>query len=177
VEEDVMIPWCRCVVAAAVLAVMGAAPVRAQGDTPMSRATLKGLPGVEVIVETLADDLEKDGVREADIRSDVLAALQAAGVRVLTEAQSHDTGAAPFLYVSVSSQKRDDSGLVAYEAHIEVHQVVTLASGAKAFAMTWGSTGEVGSAYASSIQQIRARVKAEMAQFVEAWSSVNPRRR
>jgi hypothetical protein len=171
-----MTRWWTAIAAGFGLLMMTAGPVRAQADTPMSQATLKGLPGVEVIVESLSEDVERDGLHEADIRADVVSALRQAGIRMLTETESRATAAAPFLYVSVSTERRPDIALYAYGTHVELHQVVRLASGAPAFAMTWSAVGEVGSVYATSIQQIRARTKEGVTQFVNAWLSVNPKR-
>lgn len=171
-----MTRWSAAMAAGCGVLMLTAGPVRAQADTPMSRATLKGLPGVEVIVESLDPGVERDGLHEADIRADVVAALRQAGIRMLTETDSQATAARPFLYVSVSIQRRSDMALYAYETHVEVHQTATLSSGAKAFAMTWDAMGEVGSVYAASIGQIRDRLKVEVGQFVTAWRSVNPRR-
>jgi hypothetical protein len=171
-----MTRWSTWILAGLGLVVVTAGPARAQADNPMSRATLRGLPGVEVTVESLAEEVERDGLHEADIRADVAAALRLAGIRVLTEKDSAAIAAAPFLYVSVSIHRRSDIALYAYETHVEVHQAVTLASGAKAFAMTWDAVGEVGSVYASSIGDLRARLKEEVGQFVNAWRAVNPKR-
>ena len=168
--------WARGIVAGLGLLAVTAGPARAQADTPMSRATLKGLPGVEVIVESFAEDVERDGLHAADVLADTRQALRQAGIRVLTETESRATAALPFLYVSVSSHRRVDMALYAYETHVEVHQMVTLASGARAFAMTWDALGEVGSVYASSIGDIRNRLKEEVSQFITAWLAVNPKR-
>jgi len=168
--------WSKGMMAGFGLLVVTAGPARAQADTPLSRATLRGLPGVEVIVESLDDNVEREGLHEAEIQADVRLALRLAGIRMLTETESHATASSPFLYVSVSTQKRSDMALYAYETHVEVHQMVTLASGARAFAMTWDAIGEVGSLYVLSIQDIRGRVKEGVNQFVNAWLAVNPKR-
>jgi hypothetical protein len=171
-----MTRWSKWMLAGFGLLVMTAGPVRAQSDTPMSRATLKGLPGVEVIVESLGAEAERDGLHEADIHADAVAALRQAGIRILTETESRTFASAPFLYISVSLERRADIALYAYETHVEVHQNVRLTSGAPAFALTWDATGEVGSVYASSIGDLRGRLKEEVGQFINAWRDVNPKR-
>jgi hypothetical protein len=55
------------------------------GDTEGERATLRGLDGVQVVVEDLQPDVERNGLTRQQLQTDVELRLRKAGIRVLTE--------------------------------------------------------------------------------------------
>ena len=54
-------------------------------DGKETRKTLVGLSGVYVLVETIEDDVERDGLSRAQIQTDMELKLREAGIPVLTE--------------------------------------------------------------------------------------------
>jgi hypothetical protein len=154
------------------LAVTGG-PARAQSDTDLSRATLRGVAGVAVVIENLKQDAQLDGLHQADIQADVELELRRAGIRVLTDTESAYAAAQPWLYVDVNTVKRDGEYLFAVGVHL--NQSVTLASGERAFAATW-QISFVGSVGAANLPQVRGEVTGTVRKFVGAWLAANPKR-
>jgi hypothetical protein len=52
-------------------------------DTPMERATLKGVPTVDVVIEKIDSDAERDGLSRSQIQTDVELRLRQAGITVV----------------------------------------------------------------------------------------------
>ena len=53
-------------------------------DTQGTRETLRGLEGVEVLVENLSPEVERDGIDKTTIKTDVELKLRQTGIKVLT---------------------------------------------------------------------------------------------
>jgi hypothetical protein len=64
-------------------------------DSELSRKTLKGLTTLDVVIEELTPEAERDGVTKSQLQTDVELRLREAGLRVVSD------GAAS-LYVNVS---------------------------------------------------------------------------
>src|SRR2546430_1281063 len=97
------------VLLALTLGFMGAEWYATAGDSEalsaerLQRETLKGLSGVGVLVENLRADVEAEGLRKADILTDVELRLRKNGIKVLTgteQSKAPATAGAPCLYVS-----------------------------------------------------------------------------
>ena len=73
--------------------------------TPGERASLEGLPGVEVVIEKINPDAQADGLSEEAIRTAVELILRSNGIRVLTQSEFMTTPSGPYLYVMVNSMK------------------------------------------------------------------------
>jgi len=71
--------------------------------TEYTKETLRGLPGVVVVVENLRDDAEAAGLRAAELQSDVESRLTQGGIRVLPHSEWRITPGRPWLYVSVNT--------------------------------------------------------------------------
>jgi hypothetical protein len=56
-------------------------------DTEDTRATLRGVEGVLVVVEDLGDDVEQAGLTRQQLQTDVELRVRQAGIRVLTRAE------------------------------------------------------------------------------------------
>src|ERR671924_598657 len=62
-------------------------------------SSLRGLPGVRVLLTDLNPDAERDGLIKSEVQMDVELRLRNAGIRVLTEEEWHKVPRAPMLYV------------------------------------------------------------------------------
>ncbi len=82
----------------------------AQAVSPEERESLRGLPGVYVIIESIGKDAQADGLKEEAIRTAVELILRSSGIRVLTESEWLETPAAPYLYVRAATLKELVSG-------------------------------------------------------------------
>jgi hypothetical protein len=145
-----------------------AAPAWGQ-DSPAQRATLAGVRTVEVVVEAMSPDAERDGLARSQLRTDVELRLRQAGITVGPSLTGH-------LYVNVDTAKSEDGPTYAYHVLIQYIQQVVLARDPKApvFAATW-ETGGVNMIGANRLHEVRRYVAAYVDQFINAYLEQNPR--
>jgi hypothetical protein len=98
----------------------------AYATTPEQRESLRGLQGVEVVIEEIKSDAKADGLSEEAIRTTVELILRSKGIRVLTQSERSATTAQPYLYVHVGTDKHA-SGQFSFNTKVELHQAVSLA--------------------------------------------------
>lgn len=81
--------------------------VYSQSTDPLERATLKGLSGVNVFLNLSEDNpsLEKDGLTESQIQTDVEIRLRKAGIRVLTVEETKELPRRPVLSVTLLASR------------------------------------------------------------------------
>lgn len=89
------------------------------------RESLRGLQGVEVVVEDIRPDAQGDGLSQEAIRAAVELILRSNGIRVLTQSERLKMPAAPYLYVHVATDKHS-SGEYSFTVSVELHQTVSL---------------------------------------------------
>ena len=140
-----------------------------------AKETLRGLPGVTVVIEPLHAAAEQDGLTQQALQTEVERQLQTAGVRVLTQDEWRSTPGSPYLYVNVSALKKT-YGLYAYSIEVCLNQLVTLLrnQAIQEFAETW-ETREVGTVGKEQIATVRESVAAHVNIFIRDYFSVNPR--
>ncbi len=150
------------------------APVKAS-DSEIDRASLKGLTGVYVLVEDLNPPEEQAGLKSADIQSDAMQKLQAAGIPLLSKDQDIQTPGMPTLYISVSVASSTTTDLWPFSIDVNVEQQATLKRNPDTFvptAITW-HVGSIGAVDKSNIRSLRDRVSEQLAKFVNAYNKVN----
>jgi hypothetical protein len=148
----------------------------AQGlDAKSTRATLRGLNGVQVVVEDLEPDVERDGLTMQQILTDVELRLRKSGIRVLTEQERFNAPGQPWLYVRVSTYRHSDISAYSVATLVELYQDTSLARNPDLAiaAVTW-STGGIGMVGSARVRQFRERVADRVDQFINAYLSVNP---
>lgn len=140
-----------------------------------AKETLRGLPGVTVVIEPLHDSAEHDGLTRSQLQAAVERQLQAAGIRVLTQDEWRSTPGSPYLYVNVSALKKS-YGLYAYSIEVCLNQLVTLIRNQdiQEFAETW-ETREVGTVGKDRLATVHQSVAAHVGIFIRDYFSVNPR--
>jgi hypothetical protein len=162
-----------CGLVAMVLSSNGAT---ALADMPeRAKETLRGLPGVTVVIEPLQAAAEQDGLTQRELQAEVERQLQAAGIRVLTQDEWRNTPGSPYLYVNVSALKKN-YGLYAYSIEVCLNQLVSLLRNRdiQEFAETW-ETREVGTVGKGRLSTVRDSVAAHVSIFIRDYFSVNPR--
>ena len=90
------------------------------------RESLRRLPGVEVMVETLSSEEEAAGFSRDAIRTGVEFVLQSNGVRILSGSERLETPSTPFLYVKVNPFKHSSADTYCVAIQVELHQAVSL---------------------------------------------------
>ena len=140
-----------------------------------AKETLRGLPGVAVVIEPLHPTTERDGLTQNKLQAEVEQQLKTAGIRVLTQEEWKKTPGAPYLYVNVAALKKS-YGLYAYAIEVCLNQLVLLIRDhqTQEFAETW-ETREVGTVGKKQLPSVRNSVAAHVAIFIRDYFAVNPR--
>ncbi|MFQ5875317.1 MAG: hypothetical protein ACE5JL_16175 [Dehalococcoidia bacterium] len=140
--------------------------------------TLSGLFGVEVVVENIKPEAERDGLTRAALQTDVELRLRQAGIRVLTKTQGLRTPGRPWLYLNVSTLKRSD-GSYAYHASLGLKEYVRLerAPSRVELAETWQTLGIIGTVGIQRLHTVvREAVRDMVDAFINAYLAANPKR-
>jgi hypothetical protein len=146
-------------------------------DTEESRATLRGLQGVWVIVDNLGLDVEQAGLTQNQIQTDVELRLRKAGIRILTRQETLSIPGRPWLYVGVEThESRGRPGLYPFVLSLELWQLVYLARDPNVAtqAPTWSHKSILGMTGASHLREVRDRVVVMVDVFINAYLAVNP---
>jgi hypothetical protein len=139
--------------------------------------SLKGLEGVEVLVEELKADLENYNLTVLDIQTDVEAKLRAAGIKVLSKEENEKIQPfhKPYLYVKINSYKPSwRKEVIAFHIEIALKQLVTVpAEHAKYYeksfyAPTWYKR-RLGVVFPRDIPKIIEAVNELTDKFIEAY--------
>jgi len=150
-----------------VLLTVLALPLAGAGDAPLDRATLRGVVAVNVVIDPVAAEIEKEGVTADGLRMRLEEGLRNAGI------QSDTTGTA-FLALRLRSV-RAARGPLSIAITIALYQPVTLVRDpkVKTAAATWevdtvilADTKQVYRACMDSADELTGR-------FVTAYRSVN----
>lgn len=148
-------------------------PAFAQDDE-ISRQTLRGLQGVQVVMEPLRPEIKGDGLTVDGLRTNTEKKFEIAGIKVLSETENQMTPGSPYIYVhSNVSKYRYLLGYI-YTNRVELVQDVYLvrAFKIKAGAVTWSisTTG-----FAPKLEDIRTSMEDLVDNFIRAYLSVNPK--
>jgi hypothetical protein len=164
----------RVLIAAVVLWIalpIGAASA-GQQFVPTGSSTLRALPGVEVLVETIPAELQRAGLTQASVRVDVARVLQ--GVVVVFPSQAANPSAAKaYLDVRVTLLALP-GGSYAVGLQMHVRQTVTsLVTESKIVnAATW-ETGRLVSLAATDLPQLRDEIREMAEEFLADWKAVH----
>ena len=146
------------------------------GNTKATRATLRDVEGLWVLVETIRPEVAQAGFTAQKLQTDVEWRLRHAGMRVLTDEERRGTPRSPFLYVNMIVYLRPHA-FASFHIHVGFNQLASLTTeSAPPMVTTWscGSTGKVRSA---RLAALRNPVRAHGDAFVNAYLSVPPRPR
>jgi predicted secreted protein len=141
-------------------------------DTENTRRSLRGLDGVEVLIEPLPTQVEQAGLTTSTVRTDVELKLRQAGIPVFEA----NRGSA-VLHVNVSVLASRDN-VWPYSVRVEVLQDVALMrdrSIVVILAETWNVAGD-GSVGRQNIRNLRDIAKDQVDQFINAYLAVNPKK-
>jgi hypothetical protein len=146
----------------------------AEGDTGQSRRTLRGLQGVNVLIESVQFELGQAGLSVQQLQADVELRLRHAGIPILTLAERGRVPGQPVLYITVKIELGFD-GLTAFSIDVELNQMASLEiDTAPAVVATW-SVGSVGTVDTARLYSIRDRVRDKGDDFINAYFSIHPR--
>ena len=130
------------------------------------RASLRGLPGVGLVIESLRPDTKADGLSEDSIRNAVELILRSSGIRIIDEDPE-----IPYLYVN-------EAELIFYAFNIIVDfkQVMSLVDRPEwsGYATTWEQT-VVGHVGAQKIRQVISSIEQMVKKFANDFLAANPK--
>jgi hypothetical protein len=142
------------------------------------RESLKGITGVEVLVEPLNVEIEQRGLEAATLQKEVNQRLQKAGVKVLTERERLTTPAAAVLVIRVDAL-HDRIGRYFYSIDLFLKRRVQLEDQgpSELSAVTWMKCGPIGIVADDNIKHIETQVLHEADHFIKDYRAMNPDRR
>jgi hypothetical protein len=135
---------------------------------------LVGLKGVYVLVEYIRPELERLGIIEKQIKTDVELRLRKAGVRVLTKVEKSNTPDAATLYVKENGLITS-RGLYLFSIDVQLLQLVTLARGSRVVGCIW-IHNDIGIVGIDNISKIRPRLADLVDKFINDYLAANPKR-
>jgi hypothetical protein len=149
-------------------------------DSDVTRQTLKGIPGVYVIVEEMQPNIQKyaskAGLVKEDLKADIEQRLKGKGIRILSRDAWVKTPGTPVFYVSVNTHETEKYWY-AYDIKTELQQAVTMeaAPNVRTLAATW-SVNMTGIANVGTLKLIRDDVSVLVGKFIEAYTVVNEKK-
>jgi hypothetical protein len=156
------------------LLAIGAADAHGQMFVSTGADTLRGLPGIEVIVDSLQPELESGGLTNAALRADVEGRLRRGGITIYPSQVANPSPAKPYLYIALNALTLPAGA--GYALGVQVHLRQTLRSPVTnsniVNAMTW-DIHNVLAVPAAGLQSVRAEVLTFVDQFVEDWTRVH----
>lgn len=156
-----------------VLAVaLWAATAGAQQFVPAGRDTLRGLPGLELIVEVAQPELVARGLDPERIRADVERRLRAAGITVYAAQMENPSPAKPYLYVHLNALELPGRTGYAVAAQVQLRQTVrsTVTESQIVNAMTWDSHNVV-AVPPDGLAAVGEEIGLSVDRFVRDWKS------
>lgn len=149
--------------------------LHAQLFVPTGRDTLRGLPGVEVLVEPLQPELQRAGLTDDGLARDVSRQLAAAGITVFPSQRDNPSPAKPYVYVHVNAAGL--TGSTGYAVAIQVHLRQTLASltteSRVVNAMSWDAHNVIVTPLPSVRTEVAGEIHSLVDVFIEDWKSVH----
>jgi len=147
---------------------------RAQQFIQTGRDTLRGLPGVEVIVEPIAPQLESQGLMASAVHANVEQYLRARSITVYANETENASAAKPYLYVQVSGLSLPSRGY-ALAVAVQVRQTLrSLVTGSAIVnAMSWDQQMVMVVQPGGGMKDVHAQVQALVDQFVQDWRAAH----
>jgi hypothetical protein len=140
---------------------------------PTGGHTLRTLPGVEVIVETVPVPLQRAGLTQAAVKADLERWLGAGGVTVYQSQPANPSAAKAYLDLRMTVLAlRDGSYAVAVQMHVR-QTVKSLATESNIVnAATW-ETGRLVSVAQSELPRVRDEIRGMADEFLADWKSAH----
>ena len=145
-------------------------------NTEATRATLRGLLGVQVVMGAFTPEVESAGLLRQPLHTEVELRLRLAGIRVLTPEERLRVVGHPVLAVNVHVLLNQLLGLTVYHISVALYQAVSLDTGVVASegGATW-YIATMGTLATSDLSRVREHVRDLIDAFSDAYLSVNPR--
>ena len=166
-----------CLIVGTFIFTVTSIPVQAEESIAPERESLKGVVGVDIVVEPLNIEIERLGLVTLKLQQDIRLRLQQAGVRVLTEHERLATSTAAMLVVRVDAL-HDRIGRYFYCFDLLLTQRVRLKGrdSPDVSAVTWSKSGGIALIADDNVRHIQDQVLRRVDQFIKDYLAVNPKR-
>jgi hypothetical protein len=148
-----------------------ASPAIQADDSRLSRATLKDIGVLSVMVEDLPDSAKTLGISKDTIQTDVELKLRLAGMRIVPEQEGERLLGSPVLYVNLNVA--DDGKAADIKVEMQQNAVLERNKMWTPRITTWSTAGLVSN---PTPEGIRNFIKDRVDEFLNAWLSVNPKK-
>ena len=165
-----------CFFSAVIIALLlSTTSISSAGQYTLQQESLRDLKGVYISVESLAPEIQKDGLTKDRIGKDVELMLRKDGINILSKKEWFDTEGSPCLYVNAHVLKLPATREYIYSVNISFKQTVYPARKPVEItgAATWTTGGIIG--ITPDLDKIRASVKTQIEEFIKAYLAVNPK--
>jgi hypothetical protein len=133
---------------------------------------MRGMKGFHVVVNSPSPDLERDGLSREEIRLALVAKLEIAGIKSLTEKEWQNLPGKPTMNVMINATKTAN-GMYQYYVTMEIEKREVEARGSGIYSTEKGRTLWVSSDMGlGSVSNIRAMINEKAGLFLKAYSGV-----
>jgi hypothetical protein len=148
---------------------------QAEVDRRKAILYMRGLQGVEVLVEEFGSDVERDGLTRDMLLTACELELRTHGVPVLSLEESVRVTGSPVLYLNVTMLK--DEGAYAFSIVIQLQEDASLLRrpDLRVSGIVWRH-GEIGTIGSRRIRELRDRAIDLVDQFANLYLAANPRK-
>jgi hypothetical protein len=143
---------------------------------PLAQETLRGLPGVRLIVEKIDAEVERDGLTTDLVRTTAETRLRAAGIHLLSQDEVTMTQGRPTIQILVQTARSDS--LYAYcievsvwQEMVQIHRQTSL----PVWVRSWVTESVVGIKSHKNIHVLKTTVEDLVDAFIHAYVAVNPK--
>ena len=143
---------------------------------PLAQETLRGLPGVRLIVEKIDAEVERGGLTTDFVRTTAETRLRAAGIRLLSKDEVAMTQGRPTIQILVQTARSDS--LYAYCIEVSVWQEMVpihRQTSLPVWVRSWVTENVVGIKSHKNIHVLRTTVENLVDAFIHAYVAVNPK--
>lgn len=175
---------CSILALSAVVAVTFSQAASAE-NSPATRLSLRGLPGVGVRIQPLSEDAQRLGISAERLEGLVRTRLKAADISMLSPVEQQRTAGRPGLSLHVAALGLENDEFL-YSVHLDLRQWVallgnpgaTLETALAVPATTWSPEYRFGIAPSDAVRaDVLTAVGQMVDEFVEAYRRANPKPR
>jgi hypothetical protein len=177
-HTDLRVPSLFLILGTVTVVLASLSSLAAQPAEAPERESLKGVTGVEVLVDPLDVEIEQLGLKTDALQKDIKQRLQKAGVNVVTDRERLRSPTAGTLVIRVDAL-HDRIGRYFFSIDLYLTQRVLLESrtASALSAVTWMKLGAIGIVADDNVKQIEGQVLQKTDQFIKDYLAVNPDRR
>jgi hypothetical protein len=148
----------------------------AHAEGPDAIESLRGLPGMVVVVRNIASDATADVLSQEEVQTAVELILRSSGIKVLSETEEFKSNSpsSPYLEIYIAALKSNQE-YYSFVIVVSLNQGVQLLTGGHkaVFARTWTAT-TIGHVRHDKLHQIMLVLEPLVKEFANDFLTVNP---